>query len=207
MRASVALALVAAALAACAVAPSARADGDPASDYLLVQQVFMPYEAKFPAAKQQALASLVTAANRAGFPIRVALIWSSYDLGSITGLWRKPRTYARFLGAELGYVYKQRLLVVMPNGFGFNRPHHSPAAEYTLLSKITIGPGQAGLIDAAQTAVKALAAASGVKVVPVQAASPAARNSHDRLIIALGAIAAIALATLLRLALRRSRRR
>ena len=204
MRIAVVLAVVAATLAACTVA---RADGDPASDYLLVQQVFLPFDAKFPAAKQQQLAAVVAAANRAGYAIRVALIWSSYDLGSITGLWRRPRIYARFLGAELGYVYKQRLLVVMPNGFGFNRPHHPAAAEYALLAKIAIAPGPAGFVDAADAAVRRLAAASGVKVVPARLTSPANRTSHDRTIIIVGAVAAIALATLLRFALRRPRRR
>jgi len=207
MRTAASVVLVVAALVACAVVPSARADGDPASDYLLTQQVFFPFDAKFPAEKQQQLAAVVTAANRAGYPIRVAVIWSSYDLGAITGLWRKPRTYARFLSAELEYVYKQRLLVVMPNGFGFNRPKHSAAAEYALLAKIPVRPGATGLLDAAGTAVERLAAASGVKVVPVPVASPSHRNSRDRTIIILGALAAIAIATLLRLALRRPRRR
>ena len=205
MRTAASVVLVVAALVACAVVPSARADGDPASDYLLTQQVFFPFDAKFPAEKQQQLAAVVTAANRAGYSIRVAVIWSSYDLGAITGLWRKPRTYARFLSAELEYVYKQRLLVVMPNGFGFNRPKHTVAAEYALLAKIPVRPGSVGLLDAAGTAVQRLAAASGVKVVPVPVASPSNRNSRDRTIIILGAIAAIALATLLRLALRRRR--
>jgi hypothetical protein len=40
----------------------------------------------------------------------------------------------------------------------------------------------------------------------VPVASPSHRNSRDRTIIILGAIAAIAIATLLRLALRRPRR-
>jgi hypothetical protein len=204
MRVALVLAVVAAALATCTVA---RADGDPASDYLLTQQVFLPFDAKLPTAKQQQLVALVTAANRAGYAIRVALIWSSYDLGSITGLWRKPRIYARFLGAELGYVYKQRLLIVMPNGFGFNRPQHTASAEYALLAKITIAPGPVGLVDAADTAVRRLAAASGVKVVPARVASPARRNSRDRTIIIIGAVAAIAFAALLRLALRRPKGR
>jgi hypothetical protein len=207
MRTAASLAFVVAMLAACAVVPSAHADGDPASDYLLTQQVFFPFDAKFPAEKQQQLAALVTAANRAGYTIRVAVIWSSYDLGAITGLWRKPQTYARFLSAELEYVYKERLLVVMPNGFGFNRPKHTAAAEYALLAKIPVHPEATGLLDAAGTAVQRLAAAAGVKVVPVPVASPSHRNSRDRTIIILGAIATIALATLLRLALRRPRRR
>ena len=52
--------------------PAARADGDPASDYLLTQKVFFPFDFKVPAAKQQQLVALVDEANRAGYPIRVA---------------------------------------------------------------------------------------------------------------------------------------
>ena len=82
----VALLLAAAALAAGVLAASARADGDPASDYLLVQKVFLPFDAKFPAQRQAQFTALVAAANRSGFTIRVALISSSYDLGAITSL-------------------------------------------------------------------------------------------------------------------------
>ena len=137
----------------------ARANGDPASDYLLVQRVFVPYEGATAAKQQHALVSAVAAANKAGFTIRVALIYSNYDLGSVTVLWRKPRTYARFLGAELGFVYKQRLLIVMPNGFGFNWPKHPTTAEYALLAKLPIHRGAAGLLESATAAVQALAKA------------------------------------------------
>jgi hypothetical protein len=85
-------------------------------------------------------------------------------MGSVTSLYRRPRTYARFLGLELGFVYKQRLLVVMPNGFGFNRPGHPTTKEYATLSKIRIGPGATGLLTAAETGVQQLAAASGVTI-------------------------------------------
>jgi hypothetical protein len=109
--------------------------------------------------QQHALVSAVAAANKAGFTIRVALIYSNYDLGSVTVLWRRPRTYARFLGAELGFVYKQRLLIVMPNGFGFNWPKHPTTAEYALLAKLPIYRGAAGLLESATAAVQALAKA------------------------------------------------
>ena len=45
--------LVLAALAACALAGTARADGDPASDYLLGHQVFFPYDLKLPAGEAE----------------------------------------------------------------------------------------------------------------------------------------------------------
>jgi hypothetical protein len=199
-------ALVVAALATCALAGTARADGDPASDYLLGQQVFLPFDAKFPPKQQSQFVGLVTAANKAGFKIRVALIFSSYDLGSVTSLWRKPRTYARFLGEELSFLYKQRLLIVMPNGFGFSWQKHTTAAEYAVLAKIPIGRGPTGLLAAAQTAVRRLATAGGVDVsAPAQVTTPAQRNSHDRLVIILASLAALAAAVLLRFALRRRR--
>ena len=118
------------------VAPtSGRADGDPASDYLLSQKVFIPFDVKVPQPDQRRLVATVARATRSGYPIRVAVIGTDYDLGSVTVLWRRPQQYARFLGVELGFVYKGRLLVVMPNGFGFNRPGRSPVAEDALLSQ------------------------------------------------------------------------
>jgi hypothetical protein len=201
------LSLLVAALAACALAGTARADGDPASDYLLVQKVFLPFDAKFPQKRQAEFVALVNAANASGFKIRVALISSAYDLGAITALWRKPRPYARFLGAELAFVYKQRLLIVMPNGFGFHWLRHPVEREYSVLSKIPIKPGSVGLLDAGTTAVRRLAADSGVKlVVPKHVTTQTNRNSHDRLVIILAVVAALSVALLLRLALRVRRR-
>jgi hypothetical protein len=202
MRAAVVL--VAAALAAGAFAATAHADGDPASDYLLVQKVFLPFDAKFPAQRQAQFTALVTAANRSGFTIRVALISSSYDLGAITSLWQKPQTYARFLAEELSYLYKGRLLIVMPNGFGFHWLKHTSTAEYALLKTIPIAPGSAGLLGAAQTAVQRLATAAGVKIAaPARVSTPSQRNNHDRLVIIVASLAALAAAVLLRFALRR----
>jgi hypothetical protein len=195
------------ALASAIAAPTARADGDPASDYLLGQQVFFPFDAKFDAKKQAEVAGLVKAANQAGFKIRVALIASNYDMGSVTSLYRKPRTYARFLGAEISFIYKQRLLVVMPNGFGFNWPKHPATPAYAVLAKIPIKPGSSGLLDAAGTAVQQLATAAGIKVTaPTHVITPAQRTSHDRLIIIAAVAAALLLAVAGRFALRLRRR-
>lgn len=201
-----ALALVTVCCLAAVAAQTARADGDPASDYLLVQRVFVPYEGATASTQQHQLTKAVAAANKAGFTIRVAVIFSSYDLGSVTSLWRKPQTYARFLGYELSFVYKQRLLVVMPNGFGFNWPKHPPDLEYALLSKIRIPPGATGLLTAATAAVKKLAAADGVDVAaPAQVTTPAQRNTHDREVILVAVLGALALAAGARYLIRRSR--
>ena len=142
----------------------ALGDGDPGSDVLVYQDLFVAGDAGMSVSEQAQLGSLLRAADTAGFPIRVAIISSPADLGAVTALWRKPQAYARFLGYELSLAYKQRLLVVMPNGFGFNWPGHSPAAATPALSGITVGNGGSGLSAATAAAVRTLAAASGVRL-------------------------------------------
>jgi hypothetical protein len=193
------------AIAMCTFAGTAHADGDPASDYLLGTQVFLPFDVKVPKAKQQELVSIVHDANKSGYAIRVAVIAGPYDLGAVTSLWRKPRPYAKFLGAELQFIYKRRLLVVMPNGFGFNWPKHPSTKEYVVLSTVPIGDDAVGMLDSAVAAVQKLATASGVRIVRTRAVTTTHKNGflHSRALIVLAAIAALALAVLLRLALRR----
>jgi cytochrome oxidase Cu insertion factor (SCO1/SenC/PrrC family) len=156
-----------------AVVPVARADGDPGSDVLVYQNLFVTAYANMPVAQEVELGNLLTAADKAGFPIRVAVISHASDLGAITALWDKPDAYARFLGVELSLAYKQRLLIVMPDGFGFNWQGHSTASAYKVLGKLSVAPGGSGLAMAAETAVRELASASGIRL-PAAAAAPSA---------------------------------
>ncbi|HLY48251.1 MAG TPA: redoxin domain-containing protein [Solirubrobacteraceae bacterium] len=205
------------------VAPSARADGDPGSDVLVYQPLFLAADAGVSTSQQVRLGQLLRGAASSRFPIRVAIIASPSDLGAITGLWRKPRAYARFLGIELSLSYTGRLLVIMPNGFGFNWPGHPAAAAYRALSSIKIGGGGAGLASAAQTAVSALAAAdhltlhaaprSAARSVPapaLPAASPggSAGSSTDTIaaIVVVALLASGAITLLARRRLRRPKR-
>jgi|tagenome__1003787_1003787.scaffolds.fasta_scaffold20971167_2 hypothetical protein len=198
-RAAVLLALV----AAVTVAGPARADGDPASDYLLSQQVFFPFSVKYPESRQKQLAALIKDANDRGYTIRVAVIANKSDLGAVTSLWGQPRTYAHFLGQELAFLYKGPLLVVMPAGLGFNHTKHTSTAEYMVLKKVPKPQGTDGLIDAAELAVQKLAAAHGVTVAP-QAASGGGR-SYGTIAVIAGAVAVILAAAALALWLRRRR--
>jgi cytochrome oxidase Cu insertion factor (SCO1/SenC/PrrC family) len=159
------LAVALAVLALCALgalSPAARADGDPGSDVLVYQNLFVAGDSNISIAQQVELGGLLTSASRSGFTIRVAVIATPADLGAITQLWGKPTSYASFLGIELSLAYSQRLLVVMPDGFGFTWQGHSTAAAYQVLGKIAIKPGGTGLATSAETAVRALASASGV---------------------------------------------
>jgi cytochrome oxidase Cu insertion factor (SCO1/SenC/PrrC family)/thiol-disulfide isomerase/thioredoxin len=202
--------VVLAALLVAGAAPRiARADGDPGSDVLVFQDLFTG-SAGLTVRQQLKFSGLLKAAAGSGFPVRVAIIASPSDLGAVGGLWRNPRAYARFLGLELSLAYKQRLLVVMPNGFGFNWPGHPTAAAYRLLGQIPIGAGGSGLLRAAQAAVRKLATAAGVKLPSVSGPSgagaapsaagggggpaPAGRAADNQVAIIAFALAAIGLA-------------
>lgn len=124
-----ALALAASFLVAAGLlAPSALADGDPASDVLATQPLFLPQDAGVTPQQQVQLTGLLQAAGHAGYPIRAALIASSSDLGSVTELWRQPQTYAEFLGQELSLVHRGPLLVIMPSGSASYGPGIRPSS-------------------------------------------------------------------------------
>jgi hypothetical protein len=143
---------------------AAQADGDPASDVLALQPSFLPQDAGSSANQQAQLTALLDAARRSGYPIRVAVIASPSDLGSVGELWRQPQTYARFLGEELSLAYQGTLLVVMPDGFGVDRVGHLPPPSPVAGASSLFGglePPRLGLGAAAIAATQRLAAASG----------------------------------------------
>ncbi|HEU0193171.1 MAG TPA: hypothetical protein VFQ71_03175 [Gaiellales bacterium] len=140
----------------------ARGDGDPASDYLLTQPVFVPYNAPSPALRGE-LTALAKASARKGYPVRVAVIQSKRDLGAIPQLLGKPGEYARFLGAELRFAYRGRLLVVMQQGYGFTKNGNPDHQGLRTLANV---PGPAGnssdqLTQAAIVALRRVAAGAG----------------------------------------------
>ena len=174
-------------------ATAARADGDPASDVLATQPLFLPQDAGIPTTQQGQLGELLQIAARNGYQIRVALIASRSDLGSVTELWRQPQTYARFLDQELSLVYHGPLLVVMPNGFGFNdpaSPHQPPPAA---LAGVRIRAGGPGLAAATLAAVQRLAAASGhqLQTPPAPATGPNTRSTDTASVVAFAIGAAL----------------
>lgn len=149
------------ALMAVSVPTTSLADGDPASDVLLQQALFLPWDAGVSTAQQGQLTVLLQAAGRRGYQLRVALIASPSDLGSVTELWREPQGYAQFLGEELSLVYHGTLLVVMPNGFGLYRWSGSRVAERASLASVGVPGSGARLGTDAIAAIQSLAAASG----------------------------------------------
>jgi hypothetical protein len=183
------------ALAAGSFAASARADGDPASDVLATQPLFLPQDAGTPLAQQNQLTALLGAAASNGYQLRVAIIASSTDLGSVTELWHQPQTYARFLGQELSLVYRGPLLVIMPNGFGLKSLNPAAPANPAALAGIRIPAGGAGLRTVALTAIQRLSDTSGHSVaIPQAAATTTASGSGDAIPVIAFAVGAALIA-------------
>ena len=187
-------ALVAVFLALLAPA-AARANGDPASDVLLTNQVFLPFEAPVSKQAAQELRATVAEANKRGFKIRVAVIAFTGDLGTAVSLWRRPQDYSRFLGSEIAFVYAKRLLVAMPSGYGVYRPHRSTAAEQRALQGLRPGKTPDALVQSTTDAVRKLAASGGVQVPAYSGGG--GHDWRDRIIIVAAGLALLALALLL----------
>jgi hypothetical protein len=178
-------ALLVAAAAALLAVPAAGANGDPASDVLITQQVFLPFEAPISKSAQEELTNTVAAANERGYTIRVAVIAFTGDLGTAVSLWRHPKAYARFLGSELAFVYRNRLLISMPSGFGFYRGRKPVAKEQGVLARVRAGKTPTALAESTTAAVRALAAADGVELPRI---STGDNEWRDRaIIVAVGA--------------------
>jgi Flp pilus assembly protein protease CpaA len=183
-------------------APSrALADGDPASDMLLGENVFYPYSPPVARTLQSTLNDETASARRAGLPIKVAIIASPIDLGAIAELFGKPAAYASFLEKEISFTSPQPLLVVMASGYGLQgvRP---PAS--LVVSALPRPPGRSAddLARAAIVAVGRLSAADGHPLAVVRVAS-GTTGGFSRVLLVVLVLAAILVAGTLILVRRR----
>jgi hypothetical protein len=179
------VATIAATLAVLSAAAPALADGDPASDFLLTQRVF--FYGSSPKAELGQLKRTVDDAKKAGFEIRVAVITSPFDLGTLSALWERPQPYCRFLSLEIAFAYKGRLLVVNPNGFGYVDRTQQQPAKLALLHSIPPGKTPKDLLVAADAAVRRLADAAGVRLPKAEKGSSSS-STRDILIIVAAAV-------------------
>jgi hypothetical protein len=150
-------------------AAASLADGDPASDYLLTQNVSFPYQSPSSAVSAD-LGRSVDDVYLHGNRVKVALIYTADDLGSIPSLFGKPTDYARFLGTELGLWYIGPLLVVMPSGFGIYEGGRSTADAAQVLQSIPVSAQSPDdLARSATVALNALTAAHALSLPDVRA--------------------------------------
>jgi hypothetical protein len=173
-----------------ALPAAARANGDPASDYLLVRNTFLPFTTGIDKDAVDRLEKTIQAADKAGYKIKAAMILAPSDLGTAFSLFRQPQRYAQFLGLELAFVYRGRLLVVMPNGYGY-AVNGKPDPKLSRLLKGVPPPGADATkeVEAASLAIRRLAAANGHRL---EISSGGGSNTRDRITIAAAATAGIA---------------
>jgi hypothetical protein len=145
---------------ALAVTPTpALADADPASDFLLTQDLFLPYRPAISGALKADLNGVTRAGKRSGYPIKIAIIASPADLGGVPDLFNQPTRYAPFLGREISFNSKGKpLLVVMPAGLG---TYQAGPRATAAIANVKVGEGADGLARAAVEAAQKLAAAAG----------------------------------------------
>jgi hypothetical protein len=113
----------------------ARANGDPASHVLPSREVFVPFDPSLCSAAGRRLDALTEAMRKAGYPIKVAVIPTGEDLGTLYRLFGRPQAYARVLARDLPrHAIERRrgrrayrLLVVMPGGLALNRSNDREA--------------------------------------------------------------------------------
>jgi hypothetical protein len=179
------LVLIAASLAA---ASAARANGDPASDVLPFEDVFvsgyaLPTSSDLNPAQVKQLKQTVKEAKTSGFRIKVALIGKPGDLGVVTQLWQQPQRYADFLGQELESFgnYHQRLLVVMPDGYGIYSGREPTNAEKKVLAGLPPAGSRDALPTTATKAVRSLAKDQGVALALPPLEEPTTSNTGRNL--------------------------
>jgi hypothetical protein len=170
---------------------TATANGDPASDYLLAQSTFLPFGAKIDSGAVKRLQDVIRGSDESGFKIKAALILTPQDLGTAFSLFNKPQRYAEFLGLELSFVYRDRLVVVMPKGFGYTIGGDPDPKAARVLARLTPpGADATKEAQAATIAIQRLAAAAGHRVAAPKTSDSASR---DRITIAAAVTAAVAL--------------
>jgi hypothetical protein len=167
----------------------AMADVDPASDVLLLQNVFLPYQPKVCSELGKQLRSLTAKTKQAGYPLKVAVIGSKQDLGGAPQFFGQPQDYAKFLGQELGVfgpdvgrnLEKTPLLIVMPQGFGTYQVDE-PAAAAAKTVPVDRKADPNGLAKAAILAVPKVASAAGHPVPAVKPASGCSKGGTSFLV-------------------------
>jgi hypothetical protein len=161
--------------------PVARADGDPASDVLLVGDVFYPYQPKVSSSLERALEQTLREALRvAGLHLKVAIIGTKADLGLVPAFLGRPQAYAQFLDREISFNEPQQLLVVMPTGYGVMPATLAGGLAGT---RVTGQQGSDGLTRSAISAVLALARSQGHPIPAPKISSSSSGGSPPALLV------------------------
>ena len=179
-----------------ATAAPALADGDPASDVLPLQDVYLPYSPQVSPPVASALRKLLKETRAAGYPVKVAVIATPTDLGAVPDLFGQPQRYAAFLGNEISFNSHDTLLVVMPSGYGaVNLPASATGALQGVASPS--GSNSDVLAKAAIGAVVRLARSAGHPVAAPKISGGSSGGGTSPAVVFGAPVALLALAGLL----------
>ncbi len=153
-----------------------HADGDPASDTLLITNAHYPYKPNLVSRPlKNALDKMLVAAKKQKFDLRVAIIASKTDLGSVPQLFTEPQQYADLLTREITFNNKPRVLVVLPSGIGGNNLGDNAANALR-----NIAPDGTDGDSLTRTAISAVAALTKANGTPVPAPQIEAAPKRDQ---------------------------
>jgi hypothetical protein len=183
----------------------ALGDGDPASDVLLQQDVFLPYQPQVCKQVKTALDTATRRSSAAAYPVKVAVIGSTSDLGSVPQFFGRPSEYADFLGKELSsfsaHLQKRiagvPLLVVMPQGLALTHAD-TPANDVVKRIKVSSDADPNALARAAVKAVPEIATAAGHPTQPVKVESGCTKKQSTVLLFAIPILLLLAAGLLVR---------
>ncbi len=147
---------------------AALGDADPASDVLLVQSAYYPYQPTVSKGLEATLNRLLSSAGGSHMPLKVAVIGSSGDLGGVPSFYGHPQAYAQFLDREISFNNHPPLLVVMPAGFGVAA---AGSTKGLAAIKIDTRHGSDGLVRSAIAAAAVLLHAKGKAIATPTVAS------------------------------------
>jgi hypothetical protein len=150
-------------LVALAAPGGALAHGDPASHYLEAELLYPAFASRPSQAVELELLGVLQAAERRGYPVKVALVATEDDLTDDPTMLRRPQRYAEFVSRELGSTLRGPVLIVTPFGFGVSGPRMTPAEARSLGRGLDPPTGHQGdaLARAAIAGVRQLAVAGG----------------------------------------------
>jgi hypothetical protein len=174
-----AICAVTGAAASLAAAPNARADADPASDVLLTELAFFPYEPPVSAELEERVTTVLEQAAASGLRLHAAIVETPQDLGGIPQFFGHPREYAVFLDHEISPPPPAPLvpvIVVMPDGLGV-----AGVPRPNSLARVHVDRAHSsyGLAITAMAAARELLRERGHDLAnPTAAARARARRSH-----------------------------
>ena len=172
---------------AIAAAGSASAHGDPASHYLETDALYPSFARQPSVEVQLQLLGLLQAAERRGYPIKVALVAGVEDLVDDLAMMRAPQRYAGTVASMIERELAAPVLVVTPFGLGVAgnsvrngvlRPVSARDAR-RLVGRLEVPADPRGddLARTAMAAVRRIARAAGrplpARVAPAAAPAPA----------------------------------